>query len=247
MSLLLEKPVPDLLQSSVNDMRDQLQHLVPIDFLIVTPPRWLGHVPRYLKGIEARHAKLLDAGLDRDSRGASAVWPFWRAYLDRLAAVPERGPLPVPWVEFRWLIEEYRVSLFAQQLGTATKVSEKVLKGLARPIATVIFGWWAKAHPTATLHHHAAAVAAGRRRSRRPSRRSAPPRPTGVTAPSHRWPLRTRAYNVPAKISVPTRKHHPATLPARPSRGPAAARASSARAWVNVVTRRRLPDRQQVR
>ena len=127
-SLLLEKPVPDLLQSSVNDMRDQLQHLVPIDFLIVTPPRWLGHVPRYLKGIEARHAKLLDAGLDRDSRGASAVWPFWRAYLDRLASVPERGPLPVPWVEFRWLIEEYRVSLFAQQLGTATKVSEKVLK-----------------------------------------------------------------------------------------------------------------------
>ena len=125
--LLLEKPVAPILRSSLEDMREQLAHLVSADFLLTTPPRWLPHVPRFLQAIETRHEKLLNAGLDRDSRSATAVFPFWKAYLDRLAT-PDLGPLSAGWVEFRWLIEEYRVSLFAQSLGTAVKVSEKVLR-----------------------------------------------------------------------------------------------------------------------
>lgn len=123
----LEQSVTDILKSSVNDMREQLAHLVPADFLLVTPAVWLGHIPRHLQAIEVRLEKLLDAGLERDSHGATAVFPFWKAYLDRVST-PEAGPLSRPWVTFRWLIEEYRVSLFAQQLGTAVKVSDKVLR-----------------------------------------------------------------------------------------------------------------------
>ena len=43
-----EARVPDILTSSLNDMRDQLAHLVPADFLLVTPAAWLPHIPRYL-------------------------------------------------------------------------------------------------------------------------------------------------------------------------------------------------------
>jgi ATP-dependent helicase HrpA len=119
--------VPDILRPSVNDMAEQLEHLVPADFLLTTPPKWLGHVPRFLQGIEVRLAKLLDAGLEKDSRAATAVFPFWKAYLNRLAS-PDLGPLSAAWVEYRWLVEEFRISQFAQQLGTAVKVSEKVLR-----------------------------------------------------------------------------------------------------------------------
>jgi ATP-dependent helicase HrpA len=124
--LLLDKPVPDILTSSVGDMREQLQFLVPPDFLVSTPALWLPHLPRYLAGIEIRHKKLLDAGLDRDSRSATAIHPFWKAWLDRVTDADADPPGP-RWSTFHYLIEEYRVSLFAQNLGTATKVSPKVL------------------------------------------------------------------------------------------------------------------------
>lgn len=119
--------VPDILRASANDMIEQLEHLVPADFLLTTPPKWLPHIPRFLQGIEVRLAKLLDAGLEKDSRAATAVFPFWKAYLNRLAT-PGLGPLSPAWVEYRWLVEEFRISQFAQQLGTAVKVSEKVLR-----------------------------------------------------------------------------------------------------------------------
>ncbi|MEM7809589.1 MAG: DUF3418 domain-containing protein, partial [Planctomycetota bacterium] len=125
-ALALDKPVPDILTSSVAEMKEQLALLVPADFLVATPAVWIGHVPRYLAAIEQRHAKLLNAGLDRDSKLATKVFPYWKAYLDRIADA-ESGPCGPAWVTFRFLVEEYRVSLFAQQLGTATKVSEKIL------------------------------------------------------------------------------------------------------------------------
>jgi ATP-dependent helicase HrpA len=118
---------PELLRPSIDEMREQLAHLVPADFLLATPPKYVGRIPRYLSAIETRLAKLLDAGLAKDSRAATAVFPFWKAWLDRLADV-DAGPPSGGWIEFRWLLEEYRVSLFAQQLRTAEKVSDKVLR-----------------------------------------------------------------------------------------------------------------------
>ncbi len=127
--LQLDRRVPDILTSSVNDMKEQLAHLVPSDFLVRTPPGYLPHLPRYIAAISQRHTKLLDAGLDRDSRLATAVFPYSKAYLDRVGDI-EAGPLSPRWMKFRWLLEEYRVSLFAQGLGTAEKVSDKKLSDL---------------------------------------------------------------------------------------------------------------------
>ncbi len=65
------------------------------------------------------------------------VTPLQDAYLHQLAALPEGRPAGAGLREVRWMLEEYRVSLFAQQLGTAQPVSDqRIRKALAR-----IRGW----------------------------------------------------------------------------------------------------------
>ena len=129
---LLDVREADLMSDSYADMRDQLAHLVPPDFLRATPPAWLGHVPRYLRAMQVRHAKLHNAGLKRDLRAMAEVAPLWRRWKQLPEGVNAAGRR-----EARWLIEELRVSLFAQELGTSTKVSpsrvEKALDALVTP------------------------------------------------------------------------------------------------------------------
>jgi ATP-dependent helicase HrpA len=67
----LARDFPPLLLESVRDMRDQLAQLMPPRFLKTTPAAWLPHLPRFLKGIQVRLTKLLNAGLSRDLRR----WP----------------------------------------------------------------------------------------------------------------------------------------------------------------------------
>jgi ATP-dependent helicase HrpA len=50
--------------------------------------------------------------------------PLQEAYLNRVEALPEGRPPSAALVKVRWMLEEYRVSLFAQQLGTAHPVSD---------------------------------------------------------------------------------------------------------------------------
>ena len=90
-----------------------------------TPPEWRKHLPRYLRAAYARWDKRgqrQDADLAAQIRAAEAPLERWRAEW------PEGWPWPAAVVEYRWLIEELRVSLFAQQLGTARPVSAKRLE-----------------------------------------------------------------------------------------------------------------------
>ncbi len=102
-------------------MKEDVQRLVPPDFPARTPPEQLAHVPRYLRAVEMRaeRAALQPA---KDTEKARALLPFagWEA------RVPEAGR-----EAFRWLLEEFRVSIFAQELGTAQPVSAQRLKTLA--------------------------------------------------------------------------------------------------------------------
>ena len=101
-------------------MKEDLQRLVPPDFPARTPPEQLAHVPRYLRAVEVRaeRAALQPA---KDTEKARALSPFagWEA------RVPEGNR-----ESFRWLLEEFRVSIFAQELGTAQPVSAQRLKAL---------------------------------------------------------------------------------------------------------------------
>jgi len=118
----LAKPVA---ASAAPDIRAQLAWLLPAGFLLTTPWERLKEFPRYLQAIEQRLEKL---GLDvrRDAKLAGEVAPLETRYRERVKA--ERGAKPPGADEFRWLLEEFRVSLFAQQLGTRTRVSARRLE-----------------------------------------------------------------------------------------------------------------------
>jgi ATP-dependent helicase HrpA len=112
---------------AVVDVRGQLEELFPASFLTHTPWHWLQHYPRYLRAIVERFDKLATGGLPRDRQLFEQVGPHWDAYRE-LARQPRIEQGVDPELErYRWLIEEYRVSLFAQSLGTAESVSDKRL------------------------------------------------------------------------------------------------------------------------
>ena len=92
------------------------------EFLARTPWQWLSHYPRYLSGICYRLEKLRSGAGARDDAATETVAALWSRYLDRFAEA-EQSPGRRAGDEFRWMIEELRVSLYAQPLGTAVKVS----------------------------------------------------------------------------------------------------------------------------
>ncbi|MDO8719752.1 MAG: ATP-dependent RNA helicase HrpA [Polaromonas sp.] len=106
------------------DAAQQLQRLVPKRFLTSTPYGQLQHFPRYLKAITLRLEKWR-ADPARDAAKMAELRPqeqrYWRLVADRKGAVDARMQ------EYRWLLEELRVSFFAQELRTPQPVSVKRL------------------------------------------------------------------------------------------------------------------------
>ena len=114
---------------SLTDVKTQLAELLPKGFISATGYEQLRHLPRYLRAIAYRLEKMKDDPY-RDQLNMQKAQQLRREYEDALARVP-RGRRPGPELhQARWLIEEFRVSLFAQQLGTATTVSEKRIRKL---------------------------------------------------------------------------------------------------------------------
>jgi ATP-dependent helicase HrpA len=106
-----------------DDLTSQMDDLVYEGFLIDLEPGRLEHYPRYLKAMQER-LRQFDQDPIRDAKRFALVKPWW----DRYRAALEAGcAYDEPMDTFRWMLEEFRVSLFAQKLGTAEKVSEKRL------------------------------------------------------------------------------------------------------------------------
>jgi ATP-dependent helicase HrpA len=111
------------MQPAARDMRDQLAHLIFKGFLTQTPHEWLRHMPRYLKGIAMRLRKLMNAGLSRDTQAIEQVTDLWERYKKRAEEFRRIGRHDGNLIQYRWMIEELRISLFAQELKTAMPVS----------------------------------------------------------------------------------------------------------------------------
>ncbi|CAB3765166.1 ATP-dependent helicase [Burkholderia sp. MSh2] len=106
------------------DLQQQLGALVGKRFVIDTPYAQLAHFPRYLKGIALRIDKL-KADPARDAKQSADLLPLAQQYQ---RAVSQRGGVADSRLaEFRWLLEELRISLFAQELRTPMPVSVKRL------------------------------------------------------------------------------------------------------------------------
>ena len=108
------------LLSTVSEVRNQSNALVGDGFIAAIPPSHLRHVPRYLNALRRR----LAAAAENPSRDAALAWQV-REVEDEWAASGSPD-------DVRWMIEELRVSLFAQQLGTDGTVSaQRIRKALA--------------------------------------------------------------------------------------------------------------------
>ena len=118
------------LLGALGDVRGQLSGLVRPGFVSEMGLARLAHLPRYLDGALVRLQGLADnAGRDR-----AWMTEFARAaaaFADAGGVIPLPADAPPSLVHARWLLEEYRVSLFAQRLGTAEPVSlQRIAKAL---------------------------------------------------------------------------------------------------------------------
>ncbi|WP_344446855.1 ATP-dependent RNA helicase HrpA [Kitasatospora nipponensis] len=113
-----------VLLSAVNDIKLHLTSLVHPGFVTATGWQRLPDLKRYLAAVD-RRLEALPNHPQRDLQHLLKVQDVQRAYGELLAAVPA-GRRPSPEIrQIRWMIEELRVSFFAQSLGTPTPVSEK--------------------------------------------------------------------------------------------------------------------------
>jgi ATP-dependent helicase HrpA len=107
---------------AMTDLRAQLGRLVHPGFIAESGAAALRHYPRYLRAMSARFERLRDLGRDRELM--DRVEELQQAWQHRVDALPEGRPPGADLRRVRWMLEEYRVSLWAQHLGTAQPISD---------------------------------------------------------------------------------------------------------------------------
>jgi ATP-dependent helicase HrpA len=128
----LEDSRADAIQPAVADMRAQLAGLIHPGFVTATGYRRLPQLTRYLRGIERRLDKLPENPA-RDAANMAVAQRVEQAYRQAVADLPPARRNDPDVTEVRWMLEELRVSLFAQTLGTRGSVSEnRILTALER-------------------------------------------------------------------------------------------------------------------
>ena len=108
------------------DIEHQLRWLLFDGFISRTPWQSLRHYPRYLAGISYRIEKLRGGGAQRDPQATMTLTRLQQQWLEKTAAEADSTEaLAIAHAEdeFRWMLEELRISLFAQPLGTSMKIS----------------------------------------------------------------------------------------------------------------------------
>ncbi|MDP1558259.1 MAG: ATP-dependent RNA helicase HrpA [Nitrosomonas sp.] len=110
-----------------NELDNQLKHLIYPGFLGEISWERLQHLPRYLTGMGMRLQKY-SGNPQRDGQHSGSLAALWNQYLKRREKHQEKGINDPNLTEFRWQIEELRISLFAQELKTPFPVSVKRLE-----------------------------------------------------------------------------------------------------------------------
>jgi ATP-dependent helicase HrpA len=137
----LETGVPHnrLLAEFCRRRKEELVRLVPDRFVEIYDLNRLGHLPRYIKAVEIR-ARRASVNFEKEKLKAAELKRFSSGLqrlisgLSPLATQEKRHALE----EFYWLVEEYKVSLFAQELKTAVTVSEKRLQEVMEEIERMV-------------------------------------------------------------------------------------------------------------
>lgn len=116
---------------ALTDMRAQVDRLMSRGFIAEAGAARLREFPRYLAAVQHRRARL-DEQVARDRQLMDQMADLQDAWLHQIAAMPTGRPPSASQRAVRWLLEEYRVSLWAQHLGTVGSVSDqRIRKALA--------------------------------------------------------------------------------------------------------------------
>jgi ATP-dependent helicase HrpA len=107
----------------VTGIKQQLAALLPSTFLIETPWPWLIQYPRYFMGIRQRLQRLSSGGLKTEQALEAELAPWLARYEQKVLDHQRLQKLDPMLLHFRWMLEEFRIQLFAQKLGTAISVS----------------------------------------------------------------------------------------------------------------------------
>ena len=113
--------------AALADIEAQMKRLIGKNFVVDTPFERLQHYPRYLKAVGVRLDKL-KANPARDATAMAEYGPLWTNYERRAIQLAKMGTVDPQVEQFRWLLEELRVGLYAQELRTPVPVSVKRLQ-----------------------------------------------------------------------------------------------------------------------
>jgi ATP-dependent helicase HrpA len=126
---------------SRDDIERQLSYLFCAGFLRDTPYDWLRQYPRYMKALLNRLQRLAGQ-LERDRKHSGLLQALWQPLGETLKQRPGLCLACPEALQYRWMLEEFRVSLFAQALGTRLAVSEKRIREQWQAVAQ-----WLQANP----------------------------------------------------------------------------------------------------
>ena len=117
--------LPARFGSAKGDVRSQISELKTDGFLAKTPWMWLQNYPRYFQAIAYRLSKLDSTPPEKERSFREQLANYWTTYSELKEFQEAQAIVDPELITFRWMIEELRVSLFAQQLGTSLTVSPK--------------------------------------------------------------------------------------------------------------------------
>ena len=126
-ALLKVEEMPGRFSSAKGDIRQHIKRLAAEDFLAQIPWRWLQHFPRYFQAVVSRIEKLPTTATTKDREASTELNAYWQRYEQASEHHAVQAIVDPELERFRWMIEEYRVSLFAQNLGTSMTISAKRL------------------------------------------------------------------------------------------------------------------------
>lgn len=123
--ILLNKKSSDC-KMSLEDIQKQFDALFSTHFIAMTPLQWLARYPVYLKAILKR-LNALPQSRNKDEVELKQIVPLLQAYYVMAKNLSEKKLINPSLIEFKWMIEEFRVSLYAQELKTLYPISQKRL------------------------------------------------------------------------------------------------------------------------
>ncbi|MCW9047590.1 MAG: ATP-dependent RNA helicase HrpA [Gammaproteobacteria bacterium] len=121
---------------SLTDIQGQLNNLLHSDFVLLTPQENLKNFTRYLSAIDKRLDKI-QANPERDRKARIEISSLWNEYKKRSDTLLKNNQYSDQLNNYRWLLEEYRISLFAQEIKTLSPISAKRLKKAWNEISDV--------------------------------------------------------------------------------------------------------------